>query len=54
MKWFFIVSWIIVSAGCSVSLYRNIWGYSMFLMLLWMALTLFNVAMYWPVKEDIE
>jgi len=52
MKYFYIISWIIVSIGWGLADYTNDPVALMFLTVLWMGLTLFNVAMYWPEEKE--
>jgi len=54
MKYFTIIAWIITSIGWSLAAYANNPVYLMFLTILWMALTAFNVGMYWPEEEREE
>ena len=54
MKYFSIIAWIIICIGWGWAAYANNPVYLMFSTILWVGLSLFNIAMYWPEEKREE
>lgn len=52
MKYISIILWVIVSIGWCFAAYVENPISLMFLTLLWVALTIFNIAIFWPEEKQ--